>query len=104
MVGNKNEVYSTGLKPIDSSYAYRQYEVKGALPLSSGSSSGSRRDRDSESRKKECLAGGTPVLTERGPVNIERIRMGDMVLAKHQTTGEVRLQPVLRTSIREPEH
>ncbi len=36
-------------------------------------------------------------------MNIERIRMGDMVLAKHQTTGEVRLQPVLRTSIREPE-
>lgn len=100
---NKNEVYATGLKPIDASYAVRQREVVGNLPLSTSGSTSSRRDRESESRKKDCLAGGTPVLTQRGPINIERIRMGDMVLAKHPITGEVGLQPVLRTTIRDPE-
>ncbi len=28
---NKNEIYSTGLKPIDASYAAMSYEVKGAI-------------------------------------------------------------------------
>jgi hypothetical protein len=59
--------------------------------------------RRPESQRKECLAGGTPILTQRGPVAIERIRIGDLVLAKHFETGEVQFQPVLRTTTRAPE-
>ena len=59
--------------------------------------------RRPESQRKECLAGATPILTQRGPVAIERIRIGDLVLAKHFETGEVQFQPVLRTTTRAPE-
>lgn len=51
----------------------------------------------------ECLAAGTPVLTNRGPVSIERIRIGDLVASQHPVTGEVKMQPVLRTTVRPPE-
>ncbi len=101
---DKNEVYSTSEKPILASYAHNSVAVRGRTPepLTGGSrfSSGGRR---SEGQRKECLAGGTPILTQRGPIAIERIRIGDLVLSKHFETGEVRLQPVLRTTIREPE-
>ncbi len=101
---DKNEVYSTTEKPIVTSYAYNSVSVRGTTPepLTGGSTirTGERR---SESQRKECLAGGTPILTQRGPIAIERIRIGDLVLSKHFETGEVRLQPVLRTTIREPE-
>ncbi len=86
---DKNEVYSTSEKPILTSYAYNTVSVLGTSPR--------------EGQRKECLAGGTPILTQRGPIAIERIRIGDLVLAKHFETGEVRFQPVLRTTIREPE-
>ena len=101
---DKNEVYSTSEKPILTSYAYNNISVLGTTPepLTGGSRirSGVRR---TESQRKECLAGGTPILTQRGPIAIERIRIGDLVLAKHFETGEVRFQPVLRTTVREPE-
>ncbi len=101
---DKNEVYSTSEKPILTSYAYKNVSVRGTTPepLTGGSRIRSREPR-SESQRKECLAGGTPILTQRGPIAIERIRIGDLVLSKHSETGEVRFQPVLRTTIREPE-
>ena len=100
---DKNEVYSTSEKPILTSYAYNTVSVLGTSPelLTGGSESSSRARR--EGQHKECLAGGTPILTQRGPIAIERIRIGDLVIAKHFETGEVRFQPVLRTTIREPE-
>ncbi len=99
---DKNEVYSTSEKPIVTSYAYNTVSVRGTTPepLTGGSSS---RIGRTEGQRKECLAGGTPILTQRGPIAIERIRIGDLVLAKHFETGEVRFQPVLRTTVREPE-
>ena len=101
---DKNEVYSTSEKPLETSYAYNSVSIAGRVPEP-------RPEvlvrpttvRRSESQRKECLAGGTPILTQRGPIAIERIRIGDLVLAKHFDTGEVRFQPVLRTTTRAPE-
>lgn len=47
-----------------------------------------------------CLVAGTPVWTDRGPVAIEKIRIGDLVLSKDARTGELAYKPVLKTTIR----
>ena len=47
----------------------------------------------------ECLVAGTPVWTELGPVPIERVRVGDRVIACNCETGEIALKPVVRTII-----
>ncbi len=52
---------------------------------------------------RECLVAGTPIWTDRGAVAVEALQVGDLVLAKHPETGELKYQPVLRTTIREAE-
>lgn len=54
-------------------------------------------------RRCECFAAGTPVLTASGMIEIERLAVGDLVLAKHPDTGELAFRPVLATTIRPPE-
>jgi hypothetical protein len=49
-----------------------------------------------------CFIMGTPVWTDAGPVPIERIRPGDVVLSQDPETGELAFQPVLATTIRPP--
>ena len=49
-----------------------------------------------------CLIAGTPVFTDRGFVAIEQIDIGDRVLAKDVTTGEIAFKPVLHTTVRQP--
>ncbi len=51
----------------------------------------------------ECLAAGTMVSTIRGPMAIEKIRAGDLVLSQDTETGELAYKPVLQTTIRQPE-
>ncbi len=48
----------------------------------------------------DCLAAGTPVWTEMGSVAIEKIKVGDRVLAQDTDTGELAYKPVLRTTLR----
>jgi hypothetical protein len=48
----------------------------------------------------DCLAAGTLVWTARGPFEIERIQVGDLVLSQHTETGELAYKPVLRTTVR----
>ncbi len=50
-------------------------------------------------RTCSCLVAGTPVWTELGPVAIEKIKIGDRVLACDCDTGELLLKPVLKTII-----
>jgi hypothetical protein len=50
----------------------------------------------------ECFAPGTPVWTQSGPMPIEQIRVGDMVLAQNPTTGELAYRPVLETTVGDP--
>lgn len=52
--------------------------------------------------RSSCFAAGTSVLTETGSQPIEKIQVGDRVLAKDIETGELRFQPVLKTTVRRP--
>lgn len=45
-----------------------------------------------------CLAAGTLVWTEAGPVAVERVRAGDRVLACDPNSGVLELKPVLRAT------
>jgi hypothetical protein len=45
-----------------------------------------------------CFAAGTPVLTLTGPLAIEKLQIGDRVLAQDPDTGELAYKPVLATS------
>ena len=48
----------------------------------------------------DCLAAGTQVWTELGSAPIEKIKVGDRVLAQNVETGELAFKPVLRTTLR----
>ena len=50
----------------------------------------------------ECLAAGTLVWTDRGPLPIQILRPGDLVLSQHPDSGELAYKPILRTTIRPP--
>jgi hypothetical protein len=50
----------------------------------------------------ECFAAGTTVWTIEGPKAVERIAVGDMVLAQNADTGELAYKPVLRAAERPP--
>jgi hypothetical protein len=47
----------------------------------------------------ECFAAGTLVWKQSGPTPIEQIRIGDMVLAQHPTTGELAYRPVTDATV-----
>jgi hypothetical protein len=51
-------------------------------------------------RSCSCLVAGTPIQTDRGPVSIEMIEVGDRVLSKDVETGELAYKPVLHTTER----
>ncbi|MEZ6104079.1 MAG: hypothetical protein R3E01_34495 [Pirellulaceae bacterium] len=42
----------------------------------------------------DCLAAGTTVWTDRGPLAIEKVESGDLVLSQHPETGELAYKPV----------
>jgi hypothetical protein len=48
----------------------------------------------------ECFLPGTPVWTETGTVPIERLRVGDRVLAQDPESGELAFKLVLQTTVR----
>lgn len=47
-----------------------------------------------------CLIAGTPIWTDRGPVAVENMHVGDRVLAQDAASGELAYKPVLRTTVR----
>jgi len=51
-------------------------------------------------RVGSCFVAGTPVWTETGQEAIEKIRIGDRVLAQDVDSGELSYKPVLRATIR----
>jgi hypothetical protein len=53
--------------------------------------------------RRECFAPGTPVWTASGPVAIETLRVGDLVLSQDVETGELALKPVLAATVRPAE-
>lgn len=58
--------------------------------------------RDVSITKASCFVAGTQVATLRGPRSIETIMPGDMVLSRHVPSGELRYQPVICGTQREP--
>lgn len=86
---DRNEVFLAGSKPLNTIQQTTQetivdsVAVTGALPAT-----------------HECLAAGTMISTAKGPWEIEKIRVGDLVLAQHPETGELAYKPVLRTTVR----
>lgn len=55
-----------------------------------------------EPRSSECFAPGTLVWKQAGPTPIEHIRVGDLVLSQHTTTGELAYRPVVETTVGPP--
>lgn len=49
-----------------------------------------------------CLAPGTEIWTDAGPVAVELIRTGDLVLSQHPETGELAYKAVVRPTERPP--
>jgi hypothetical protein len=49
--------------------------------------------------EEACFVAGTPVHTERGLVPIEQIRIGDRVLSRPETGGEITYKPVANTFV-----
>jgi hypothetical protein len=89
----ENEVFVSS-KPVDTIVQTRGVAVADATPTEGENGGGS----------KDCLAAGTPVWTERGPVAIEQMRAGDLVLARDVDSGELCYKPVLRTTVRPASH
>lgn len=51
-------------------------------------------------RYTSCFVAGTPVWTLTGPMPIEKIRVGESVLAQEPETGELGYRPVIATTVR----
>jgi hypothetical protein len=47
-----------------------------------------------------CLIAGTPIWTDHGPTAVEKMHVGDKVLAQDVESGELVYKPVLRTTVR----
>lgn len=84
----RNEVFVQGSKPVKVVQTSSQIAVADPIPTGSGQ------------QTLDCLAAGTSVWTAKGPVAIEQIRLGDLVLSQHPETGELAYKPVLRTTVR----
>jgi hypothetical protein len=120
-----NEVFVPGTKPIAWLHDVQRVEVEDEVPeylfdteepsdepedtasdSGGGIESQPARRRVSLRRvplvRQDCLAAGTLVWTAKGPLEIETIRVGDLVLSQHPETGELAYKPVLRTTTRPP--
>jgi hypothetical protein len=95
----QNEVFVGGTKPV--SIVQRSRSVAMVDQTSSDVSGlGGTSGGGGSSQRHDCLAAGTPVWTTKGPLAIEQVRVGDLVLSQHAETGELAYKPVLRTTIR----
>jgi hypothetical protein len=89
-----NEVYVPGYKPLSTAYAFREQTELTPVPVQVGDLS------TPQVIHYSCLAAGTPVWTDTGPLAIEKIKVGDRVLAQDAETGELAYKPVLHTTVR----
>jgi hypothetical protein len=85
-----DEVYVPGYKPLETTYVETDQSQIMALPV-----------REVPTPiYYSCLAAGTPILTDVGPVAVEKIKVGDRVLSQDAETGELAYKPVLHTTVR----
>jgi len=76
------------------------YEDIDAVVVTGGDSTGGSSPAP---RRCECFVAGTPVWTITGPMPIERVRIGDLVLSQDPNSGELAYKPVLQTTVRPAE-
>lgn len=88
-----NEVYIPEEKPIVESREQEEVQLADSTPISINIPTGGPGGYD-------CLAAGTKIWTETGLKAVEKIRVGDRVLAQHPESGELAYKPVLATTLR----
>ena len=93
-----NELLAQGSKTMVVSQEYRSSAVVDLVPQTGPAGSGGGTGQFQV--MAECLVAGTPVWTASGPMAVEKIKVGDLVLSQDAETGELALKPVLRTTIR----
>lgn len=82
-----NESYQAGTKPAQTYYLTSSRQVVDQIQLPSQA-------------RFECFVAGTQVWTAQGHAAIEKLRVGDLVLAQDVDSGELIYKPVVRTTIR----
>jgi hypothetical protein len=112
----QNEVFVSGEKPLHSvrpteqlARIEREYELELQLRAQEAAlrareaalrAASQAQSQPQTPRRSDCLAAGTPVWTIAGPVAVEKLRLGDLVLSQDVETGELAYKPVLGTTIR----
>lgn len=89
-----NEVFSDGQKQTNAIARAETVSIVDRVPTGGGQGTGGGHVT------MDCLAAGTEVWTAAGPVAIDKIRVGDLVLAQDVESGELAYKPVLRTTVR----
>jgi hypothetical protein len=94
-----NEVYISGNKALATTYREEDITLidqsaipPGLVATGAGGTGGGG--------SYDCLAAGTMVWTDSGRRAIEKIQVGDLVLAQDPDTGELAYKPVLTTTVR----
>jgi hypothetical protein len=85
------EVYVPGYKPIENTYVQATDVSVVSVPFQA---------QMVTTAHCSCLAAGTPIWTDAGPVAVEKIKVGDRVLSQSAETGELAYKPVLHTTVR----
>lgn len=93
-----NELLIQGPKTLQVSQQYRPVAVVDVVQDAGNGSVGGGSGQTMA--VGECLVAGTPIWTATGMVAVEKVRVGDLVLSQNAETGELALQPVLRTTVR----
>jgi len=98
---DENGVFVQGQKPVRTAFRRQQINVVDQVDASQVSPQTRAAVSQAVAQQaKDCLAAGTVVWTSNGPVAIEKVQVGDMVLAQDTTTGELTFKPALETTVR----
>ena len=98
-----NQILIDGEKPTRTQRYTQEIALVDRTSGLQSSGSGTGGSTRTVQRMYECLKAGTPVMTATGPQDVEKIRVGDLVLSQHPDTGELAFKPVLRTTVRPQE-
>lgn len=86
---NTDDVYVPEYKQLTTTYVPAEHDTCVQVPMV-----------EMQTIRLSCLVAGTPIWTDIGPVAVEKIKVGDRVLAQDVETGELAYKPVLHTTVR----
>lgn len=89
-------------KPVEVDYQVQERTYVDQTSTGTAPSGSSQPTPSAPPMPQDCLAAGTLVLTDRGELPIEQVRVGDLVLSQEITSGRIEFRSVLRTTLREP--